>query len=1759
MYQSPEVKTHLEQSSTTKSKALILAEWNLNVADNISKIGNYRYRPATTTEFPAKAIAATYDYADAANDYTGATDSDVVLDGGYNQDDEPIAFASTDKKLGMLFSLEQCFDKFRPRSGINKMIFDETLFINDASTAFANRPRYYIASRDDVFKYWTSIRKESSNLTGVSYPITTEEDGLRYYINDAAPFVVYKNHVPTNKIVVKLQTNVGTEEVEAYGMSDPFFGSANMTVPKMWKVEYLDDNDAWQEVWESDPATQVFGPSGYAELQYGLIVPNEYTRFVKAPDINSLSFLPDTAPDGYAYLLIENTGDKGTYFVANSSNTAGDEHNGVAYPGWDIWEPQYGWYFGEEVADIYTPFVSDLVNPPSYVEGGKTKYREFSTIKGLRLQVSTMNTPSSRLDLIELSPRLSADLSYMTTAYSVTKEAADLSSSSMPIGGLLASTGNLELFDYELAFSEQNKKSILNVVDSNDDIVYNISTKNLQTKFYEILEVDDTNYYIPIKTLYSEGFPEVDAYERVVSIELRDLFSNFESKTPQEMLVVDQPVSYIVATLLDNVGFSNYKFYRLPGETDEVIPYFFVSKDSNVAEVLSQLAQATQSAMFFDEYNDLIIASKGYMFPESGQRQTDFSFIGTADSSKNGAYRNERTSNILANIQNIAAQDEPIYNDGKVTYSEKYIQKTIKNIAQASKLDKDRNWVYKPVMLWEISEKDVVKSINNERDNPGGYALTAIPLKNNLSSYPPEVVTKNGVAQVINNVISFGDSVYFVGRYNGYFYANGEVIKYDAVEYAVPTKAYTGFECTATQDSNTITLTDGDVSTLSVGDRVYRVSGSGRFGTGVSIVSIDVGTSSTTILLDGPSKATGSIVFTTTSTPTVWITSVDEYESYFAKIPFNGKMYPTGRVRIFAEANYDADDNLVLGPCTKHGRGQFGTPIVSHSAGLSKSWTASSSIGGCYMSMETLINGARLDLAPAGKITSATTTAPFTAKITEMRNRVGFYVGQKIFATKSTTLSETGTVGAVSGTGPYSANLTNLISSKPFYVGQEIEATAITDKGSFGTGTVTVTDIYSSTSVKIKSTATMTAGDVENVRVPDGNSGDLDDGIVEVTKIENQAVSAGQDPRYTVFVKSTSAMSNGDISAIYAEELPNGGYQKVGKTAEGNNYAASAKFSGLIKNYLANNNLSESVDVDPIQSSTMVQSSALVINGPSFKSENNPVDYISYTTKQLSDKYKYFGTRMRIIGQSGTDDSRLQTAVGSAGLTTIDGKLIAGSSGGISVLMNPKKNVGYYFEIVALTDNTVTNYTGDTEPISNVFFYKLRARYDYFVTEKPLDYVISNGVMGPAVGHTTDRLNIVDGKEQVGQVILFDTGDDELDGTWRIDSISSPWKLTKIPNIAYPEKLWSGMTSIQVDSGQLFGAGRVTGEPVSTVYDLGVEYKDIGSTRRFYLYINNLCVGYVDDTSPTEVYDHIALFSRGSARVMFENVYALTNSYSENTAAALDAPIAELFSDDGNMTQSDAFKKYALSGAVQSTYLSGIGSQEPPKYNMYYDEFGTIMRECAYFNIKYDQAYPALRSMLAPTFTTEKGYTVSGFYSNPYGAEFMLFNNTDTILALDESGGNYLRILGVAFTQDSDNDVTVDEYFSERGSLSNSEAVSSDNLSKNKKIFQDIKNSRSIYGKKEFSFESPFIQSREAAEKILGWTISKIGKPRKAIGLSIYPNPLLQLGDIVTVDYFDRDGIDVLGTDGKQFVVYSIEYQKESSGPSMTVHLSEVG
>ena len=1036
-----------------------------------------------------------------------------------------------------------------------------------------------------------------------------------------------------------------------------------------------------------------------------------------------------------------------------------------------------------------------------------------------------------------------------------------------------------------------------------------------------------------------------------INVELRDLYFRLETVNAPSTLAQECSLTFAVANVLDYIGFSNYVFKKINESNDPIIPYFFIEPSISVAEILERLAAATQTAMFFDEYNNFVVMSKEYLLPNDGDRSVD-----------NILYGDDNTS--LPNIINVEQFDTKILNDGEIKYTIRYIQKDISSLSSAVNLDNERTFRYKPVLLWEVSGTEQTKSKNEKVKTSSGYSLSAMALNNDLSSAIPTVnypiYATSGVVGSISGTSPTWTAT-ITGLRDTSLFTIGMKISAQA---SIPGSIGSNGVYTITSKTSTSITYSASGGTTPIGGTVYNIR---NVSTTPQIFNniIDVGENVYWLSrFFGYLYANGEIIkydaveFSIPGQGDVWISNNQEYQYYFANVPFNGKIFPTGRIKIFAEPYYElVNSTLVpkIGQVRYHGRGQFDTEIVNHFAGVQNYWSNGSATYGLSMDSSLIFT-----TTPTASIVNPALSKTRRIEKTDVNN-----IGRK--STRNSIIK-------------------NFMSSKVF-----------------------------------------------------------EDG-------------------FTNKLKTTS--------------------------------------SGTI------------------------QSSALVYRGPLPETSiPNHRDFVSYTYKNLvtSFSYRHFGTRMRIIGKIDNNNAQIPYGSTSFYTTATEGsnekQLISGGGGGIAILLDPANGSGYYFELTALTQSNLENYfiynsnNVETQVLHNVNFYKINS-------------ALKNGA--------------VQGSQ------------------------------------AIPTKLWGGLTNIIVDRGIFAGQNRLSKENNNTsVYDLAIEYERIsGTTLRFYLYINNILIKIVDDKNISTVFNNnatpevpssavfsrtsVGLFVRGSSELMFESLYALESLTAKDSNEII-VQSSNIFDDNG-ITRSEALRKYSISGMIQSSYLENIKPGTPSKYKIYFEEFGTIFRECAYFNVRYDKAYPALYSTIAKTFTKDKSYSISGFYGGAYTAEFLIFNTTDKSIILDETTGSYLRILGVTFTQDTEQVLTVDDYFDRvfRNSIEKEYAnLGIFNYNDAKKKYDDVRRSRSKYGNQQFTLESYYIQSEDDANKMMGWIISKTLRPRKEISLDVYPMPHMQLGDLVSIQYTLPGNIKYID-ENKKFIIQEIGYSRSSSEIRNTIKMIEV-
>jgi hypothetical protein len=1495
--------------------------------------------------------------------------------------------------------------------------------------SIARRPRYYLSSRSDQFRYWTSYRTKNEDEEQ-QYGVSNFNNNGIYYIYDASPFVVYKDVVPTNKIVVKMQTNVGDIDLgnikkrsDGVEIPDPLHGYQNQTTPVRWNIDIL-KNDNWVSIMSFDQnsldenGSPVIKHDGYVEVSYGLKLPEQYSSFyIYAGELVDESLLPEQAPYGYTYLIKKSQEDLGILKFYDGFSWSVDII------------PEYRWFLSSQTVDIRTPKITKTTDPEYFIDSsGQIKFREFEFIKGIRIVAETMNIPQCTFDLIEMSPRLVADLSDKVSSISITKTMSDLGNGSIPVGGILASSGNIDLFDDDFSFNLNNNFSF--ETNSGSIISKYIDTK-VNFNFYQVVKnVNEYDYFIPIKSMYADQIPSVSSSTGTVSISLRDFFFYLESSKAPEMFMTNVSLSYAVTLLLDYMGFSNYVFKRVSNIPEIIIPFFFVAPDQNVAEILQQLAVASQTAMFFDEYNNLVVMSKEYLLPDLDQREIDSSLYG------------QEEGNNLPNIINLSSQEKRIYNEGRINYTTRYIQRAVSKYSQANYTDRYKTYGYKPTLLWEAAGKEQLRSQNELPQQSSGFTLSAAPLNSDLLDQIPTVL--NG--EIKNNIIDVGENIDNISSYQGYFYSGGEIIRYDAMEYAIT----------------------GVINDEQVGNRR-------------------------------------------------WIKNPQEYQRYFSKLPFNGKMYATGNLRIFAEPEYGTDitnGTTRILSIKKHGRSQFGTPITNHTAGLDSYWSDQVNVKGCLQEAKTYLFSTKeyidypeLSIGIAGKTNNSFPNLGFfdSDVLSKSSQRSG--VIKNFRANPYATELEDNYFDTIrSGT---------LQSSALVFNGPEVPQELSTSNF--------ISYVYKDLPQPYKhfGTRMRIIGKIES----SSNKSQTPQGAFPIYQTQDLNID---DPEKNIQILGGA----GGLAFNLNSETNNGYYFEIVSLTQDNvdDYTSEDKDSPVfynISNVSCSNNI---VTGKTDRNLDFVVGQKITFSGLS--DSNNP------GTTPLNGEYVITGIQ--------NDKKTFEYEITSPNIQSLSITSASANGEAISYYI-PKGDSRKTF----IKPGDKINISGNSNSSFNISGAIVKA---FRQLSSGWYFTVASTATGSGTGGTAVYQKLTITSNTSGRATMPGIGRNNIANVYF-------YKILADSNgLAVPYKLWSGTSNIIVDDGKFTGQYRFMGEENPTVFDLAAEHVQIGTARRFYLYINNQQVAVVDDTNPLPEYNGMALFVRGTSNCMFENIYALGVNPSEDNSIDIAKPVSEIFGVD-EIDVSESLRKYSLSGMIQKTYLSGINSSSGTSHLLYFDEFGTIMREVAYLNIKYDRAYPALYARMMKTYNNLKGYSVSGLYTGAYGADFLIFNCQDKSINLDDTTGNFLRIQGITFTQSTSRTLSVDDYYKKRATLSDPITTDSGlliNPNIEKEEYNRIINSRYKYGVNEFTIESPYIQTDEVAEEIFGWTLSKVSVPKTVVGLNTFATFNLQLGDILKINYKNNDGLDIVSDENKRFVVYNIEYSKSFGEESMTMYLAEV-
>lgn len=256
-----------------------------------------------------------------------------------------------------------------------------------------------------------------------------------------------------------------------------------------------------------------------------------------------------------------------------------------------------------------------------------------------------------------------------------------------------------------------------------------------------------------------------------------------------------------------------------------------------------------------------------------------------------------------------------------------------------------------------------------------------------------------------------------------------------------------------------------------------------------------------------------------------------------------------------------------------------------------------------------------------------------------------------------------------------------------------------------------------------------------------------------------------------------------------------------------------------------------------------------------------------------------------------------------------------------------------------------------------------------------------------------------------------------------------------------------------------------------TPYDLEVVHSN--GNNSFTVYVNGEVLASFSDA--TYQSGKFGVFARGHTVVNFDYTYAVTT------------------------TSTPSIDKYRRHNPDEKRYFSAYSGSIHRGSNLFYDEYTPVVRMGMEFDIEF-QVYPSINPRILLT-NKWAAMLVDDIHSS-FGSSFYIENisNRDAVI----SGDDVLLFLGRDIPQ------TILVY----GRV----------VIKEEDEIKTYKNDQSIrkYGRRNMEISTPWLQTKKQADNLGRFITEYWDRPMDIIELDWVPNPALQPGDVVTVNFPER-------------------------------------
>lgn len=337
---------------------------------------------------------------------------------------------------------------------------------------------------------------------------------------------------------------------------------------------------------------------------------------------------------------------------------------------------------------------------------------------------------SSYLSLIELAPCLIRDLSDIIIEADSTFDAGERSVVA-PVGRLTTNEGSVTLWNEQNIFSTENTSSPY----------HRLIEPNAEIRLSYVYDIDGAKYEVPDFTMYVNDWSF--SSDGTVTISASDSSKHLSMVKPRACKYENLTFAEIMYRICDSVGWNRYRVDTTKRALDLKVPVFWTDGESTVWEILNDLAEVSQTVLYFDE--------EGYLNIKT--REDAYS----PDAVPVWTLRSESTGNELADIIDLEQSGE-------------YGSNTVKIVYKDTKWAENKNGFVENSAVWEADDPTVLRStpllhtLQVGVTDADGRERFRIPGGNDAATWPHQ-----GMVLIEGEVIEY-DAKMFVyqdgGRFN---------------------------------------------------------------------------------------------------------------------------------------------------------------------------------------------------------------------------------------------------------------------------------------------------------------------------------------------------------------------------------------------------------------------------------------------------------------------------------------------------------------------------------------------------------------------------------------------------------------------------------------------------------------------------------------------------------------------------------------------------------------------------------------------------------------------------------------------------------------------------------------------------------------------------------------------------------------------------------------------------------------------------------